>query len=205
MTSQLPDIPQADPAGGDLRQHILLRVPLIFGCDNRHQTVDLRDREAGDADVEVEILHHQRTKLGRQQILVPAGVQGQLVVGQNIGALLCFSHVVDPKAGNLGKTQQLRRFDPAVSGKDRPPVIDQHRVGEPECLDAPGNLAHLLLRMGARIARPWREIANRDPVDVLRGHLASCSFCSPMESPHRPHSYDISYPWSFVHPRLITA
>ena len=48
--------------------------------------VDLGEAEAGQLDIELEV--DQRLQLDREDLLVPAGVERQLVVGEHIGAAL---------------------------------------------------------------------------------------------------------------------
>jgi len=46
-----------------------------------------------------------------------------------------------------------------------PLVADENRVGEAKPLDAVGNLAQLLFRVGARVARVWLQRADRQHLD----------------------------------------
>jgi hypothetical protein len=52
----------------------------------RHR-VNLGRRETRDLDIEIE--SHETLQLDRLQLMVPARVEGQLVVGRHIGSPLC--------------------------------------------------------------------------------------------------------------------
>ena len=90
---ELPDVAPADPGGGGLRESVVGRVIRLLGGDGRQEGVDLRNREARDAEVEVEVRGQQRPQLRGEQVLVPAGVERQFVVGEDIGALLGLAQV----------------------------------------------------------------------------------------------------------------
>ena len=50
--------------------------------------VDLWNREASDPDIEVEIRGQQCPQLRGEEVLIPARIECQFVVGKHIGALL---------------------------------------------------------------------------------------------------------------------
>ena len=54
--------------------------------------VDFRHLEPGQFDLDVEI--DQALQLNRQKLLVPPGLLGKLVVGQDVGSLRCESRTV---------------------------------------------------------------------------------------------------------------
>ena len=71
-----------------------------------------------------------------EQVLVPAGLEREFVVGEDVGALLVLGHVVEPQTEHLGHAEPLCRGHAPVAGQDRSRLVDQHRVGEAELLDA---------------------------------------------------------------------
>ena len=90
--------------------------------------------------------------LGREQGLVPAGVQGELVVGEHVGALLGLA-----QAGKLDHRHRVKpelpgREQPAMAGDDAVLAVDQDRVGPAERLDGGGDLRDLGGGVGAGIA-----------------------------------------------------
>ena len=157
-----------DPVG--IRQLIVRRIARLFRRQALHQLVDLGDREAGDADVEADVGLHQLLQLERQQLFVPAGVEGELVVGQHIGPLLGRRHVVDPQARHGRHPKFSRGLDPAVAGEDAIVSIDQDRIGEAEAADAVGDLSDLLARMDAGVARPGTQLIEGQGFEKAGGH-----------------------------------
>ncbi len=103
--------------------------------------IDLRQREAGQFHVEVEI--DQSLQFDRQQVLVPARIQGELVVGQDVGPAFGFAHVRKTHRRHLRHAERPCRQHPAMAGDDGVIIGDQHRVGEAEAIDAVGDLADL--------------------------------------------------------------
>jgi hypothetical protein len=51
-------------------------------------------------------------------ILIPAGVESQLVVGQHVGPLLGQRHVIDAQARRCRHTKLARRLHATVSGEN---------------------------------------------------------------------------------------
>ena len=94
----------------------------------------------------------RRLQLDRQHLLIPAGIERQLVVGQHIGPPLRRIEMGQAQRRHAVHAEQLGGLDPAMAGDDLAVVADQHRIGEAEPLDAVGDLPNLLLGMGAGIA-----------------------------------------------------
>src|SRR5438445_200345 len=74
----------------------------------------------------------------REQLAVPAGVQGKLVVGDDIGPALSRIEVGQAKRRNALHPEMLGSFDAAVPGDDLVIITDQDWVGEAELSDAVG-------------------------------------------------------------------
>ena len=85
---ELPDLAPADPGGGRVREGVVGRIARLLGGDGRQEGVDLWNREASDPDIEVEIRGQQRPQLRGEEVLIPARIECQFVVGEHIGALL---------------------------------------------------------------------------------------------------------------------
>ena len=94
------------------------------------QQVDLRDLEAGERQVEVDVQFGDVAELQRQKLLIPAGVQGTLVVGDDVSALLRLAEMVESHRGHLFQPQQAGGGDPAMTGDDAAVAVDQHRGGD---------------------------------------------------------------------------
>ena len=115
---ELPDIARPAARRPGLGQPVVLGIAGLLRRQPLDQAVDLRDREAGHADVEAEIVGEERLQLFGEQVLVPAGVQRQLVVGEHVGPLLGRGHGLDADAGHRRHAEELRRLDPAMAGED---------------------------------------------------------------------------------------
>ena len=104
----------------------------------------------------------QALELNGQNLLVPSGLLGELVVGQNVGALFRLAQMREPAGGHRIDTEQLGGFHAAMAGDDLLRVIDQDRIAQAELLDAACDLSDLSLRMRPGIVRvrppcaPWR-------------------------------------------------
>ena len=70
--------------------------------------------ETSQADIEVQGL--DGADLNPQQILVPARIQAELIVGENVRPLLRFRPAFGDDDRDVGDTEQLGGFDPTVAG-----------------------------------------------------------------------------------------
>jgi hypothetical protein len=112
--------------------------------------VDFSGREASEVNVEIDV--DEALQLDRQQLPVPSGVEGELVVGQHIGAPLSRAQMSQAHRRDAVQAEQLCGLDPAVAGNDLAVLSDQNWIGEAEPPDAVGDLPDLLLGMGSGIA-----------------------------------------------------
>ena len=103
-------------------------------------------------DVELEVLGIEVSDEVRQCDLVPAGIERQLVVGDDQRLALRLRQVPQANDRDLPQLQALCGFQPAVPGNDRARRIDQDRVGPAELPDARGDLVDLAIGVRARIA-----------------------------------------------------
>src|SRR6266568_7196896 len=125
--------------------------------------VDFRHLEPGQFDFDIEI--DQTLQLNRQNLLVPPGLLGELVVGQDVGALIRLAQMREPVGRHRGDAEELGGFHATVTSDDLLVIIDQNRIAEAELRDAVGDLADLLLRMRPGIVRVWPQLANSYIVD----------------------------------------
>lgn len=105
------------------------------------QDVDFGRFEAGQLDIEVDI--DQSLDLFDQEFRVPAGVQGELIVGDHERAFLRFSEALElyDRHGRVAKA--LRRLKPPVTGNDLVIFVRQDRIGKSELGHARHDLANL--------------------------------------------------------------
>src|SRR5712672_997362 len=87
-----------------------------------------------------------------QQLAIPPGIFRELIVGNNIRADLGGGKMINADGRDVAHADQLRRFDPAVSGNDSVGAIDQNRIDKPKFLDAGLDLPNLLCGMCSGIA-----------------------------------------------------
>ena len=168
VCAEVPNIAQADPLSRSVWQDVVLGITRLFRREAFDQSVDFRDLKTYDADIEAQVAdRRQGSQLLGQNLIVPAGIQSQLVVRNHIGALFRLGHVLDAQAGHLRHTKLLRRRHPAVAGKDRARLVDQHRIGEAESFYRRRDLADLLFGMGPGIASPGPELVGGNHLDSL--------------------------------------
>ena len=88
---------------------------------------------------EVELRSLQVGQFERQQIEVPGGDVGRLVVGDPVRLDLRRRQVLGDVHRNLGHPQPLGRLPPRVADDDRVLFVDDDRLAEPELLQGTGD------------------------------------------------------------------
>ena len=96
---------------------------------------------------------NSRSTSACSSIAVPPGIEGKLVVGDDIGPPLRRIKVGEAQRRDALHPEQLGGFHPAVPGDDLVVIADQHRIREAEPVNAVGDLPDLLLGVGAGIAQ----------------------------------------------------
>ena len=123
------------------------------------QVIDLAGLEAEGGKIDAKL--GQLAGFQRQQLLVPAGALGELVVGEHQRPLLRRGEMGELDHRHLRQPELARRQQPAVPGDDAVLAVDQHRVGEAELADRAGDQRHLRLAVGAGIAGVGDERIDR--------------------------------------------
>jgi hypothetical protein len=100
-----------------------------------------------------------------QQVLIPAAVQRQFVVGQYVSPPLGFAETSQFDHRNRGEAKLARRQKPTVARDEAVVTIDQDLIGPAELADRPGNLRHLRVRMGAGVAGIGDQGLDRSMLD----------------------------------------
>jgi hypothetical protein len=103
--------------------------------------------------------------------VIPAGVEGELVVGQRIGSALRCIEAGEAKRRDTFQAQKLCGRQAAMPGDDLPIIADEDWIGEAEPRDAVGNLPDLLLGMCTGIARKRPQARDRHRFDGQGFHL----------------------------------
>ena len=84
-------------------------------------------------------------------MLVPAGIQGQLVVGQHEGTLLVGSEMAEDNDRHMAVGELAQGQHAAMAGDDSAVRIDQNRIVEPKLGDAGGDLCDLSVGVSTRV------------------------------------------------------
>ena len=123
---------------------------LLHGKD---PLLDLAVVEADALEVEVELEIRQHTQVLAQEFVVPGADLRQAVVGDHQGPDLHIVEIGHPHRRDTGHAQQPARLHACVAADQ--PGVPVHHHGDPEAegLDAPGDVADLLLCMEPGIAR----------------------------------------------------
>ena len=142
-----------------------------------------------EVQLKTEGLHvegRQLCQLSGEKIQVEAGGHGQLVVDEDIGALLLVGQVRQPDHLGGGAAELLQREEAAVALDDLVVFVDRDGVVVAELLNAPGDLLDLLRRVDFRVV--WVFFQSFD-VDCLDLHGDSAFppsirlFCRPRVRP----------------------
>lgn len=72
----------------------------------REQTSQFLVFEADQLEIEIFLL--KRGKFNAKQLVIPAGIQGELIVGENIRTLLGFSQMIQNNDGDLAESELAR-------------------------------------------------------------------------------------------------
>ncbi len=106
--------------------------------------LELQDRQARQLFYQAKARVQVAQFVG-QHLCIPAGIQGDTVVRQDVRAALGVAEMRKTYAGDRFQLQAAGRQDSPVSGDDAVVCVNQNRIVESEFLNAAGNLRHLLL------------------------------------------------------------
>jgi hypothetical protein len=131
---------------------------------------DLQLAEAGERQIEAEAA--EITEFQSEQILVPAGVQRELVVGNDVCPLLRLAQTgkLDDRYGC--HPELPCRQQPPVAGYDAVLAVDQDRVGEAELADRRGNLRDLRVRVRPGILSERDQSRGRAVINCERAKIS---------------------------------
>ena len=156
--------------GGHGRYRVFRRIRTIritvAGFVERE--VDLGETEAGDRHIETQV--DQALEFDREDLAVPASIQRELVVGEDIGPSFGLGQMRERDRRHRLHAEQASRLDPTMAGNDLAFVRHQHRVREAEAFDAVGDLSDLFLGVCARIARVRFQRRNATIEHLIQMH-----------------------------------
>ena len=118
MPAQLPEIPWLrDRRHGRVcfRQLISVVVLLVRAAN---QEINLAHLKTGGGYIEIKVHFEETLQFQGKQFAVPAGILGELVVGENVGALLRLGHIVDADGRDRIDAEQHRGLEPAMARND---------------------------------------------------------------------------------------
>ncbi len=95
--------------------------------------------------VQVELILAQLCEQPAQQLFIQAGVQSQLVVGDDQGSALGLREVIEHDHRHFRKTQLPRRLKPRVASDNARVFVYQNWGGPPKFQNAGRNLSNLFL------------------------------------------------------------
>ena len=98
---------------------------------------------------------------------LPARLQGELVVRDQVRPLLRLAQVLEPDHRHLGEPELARREQPAVAGEDAGVLVDQDRVGPAELDHRRRDLIDLRLAVRARVALVRAQAVDRPQLDPV--------------------------------------
>ena len=161
-------VPAHDPDVATLRYGMLLKFGNVVrigqaGRTEAGQRGYLLVSEARERQVEAKVLEF--AELQREQFRIPAGVQRQLVVGDDVGAFLRCAQSRQFDDRHLGDAEFPRSHEPPMTGYDAVVAIDEDGGGPTELADGGGDLRDLGIGMGAGIAGVWDQRRGRTVVN----------------------------------------
>ena len=127
------------------------------------QLAELEFDKAGQREVEAQAL--QLTQFDPQQVLVPAGIQRQLVVRDDVRPPLGLGPASRHHDRYLGQTETLGRQHPAVARNDRSGFVHKHRRSPPPFADRGRDLGDLFIGMGPGVPGKWDQSGHRPALD----------------------------------------
>ncbi|MFN3624486.1 MAG: hypothetical protein ACK4TP_10525 [Hyphomicrobium sp.] len=139
MVSDQPEIANARNGLAGQSRHVVGGVlAVIVGglgliTERRHKRVQLGLGEAYDS--EIKALAVERVQLGCEQLLVPASVERELVVGDDVGSALRRRKVIENDDRNSVEAELARRQQPAVARDDAALRVHQDRIGPAKLQD----------------------------------------------------------------------
>jgi hypothetical protein len=120
--------------------------------------------------VKIELQVFQVQHFEPQQLVVPSGVQRELIVRNQVCFFLRFGQVAEFDAGNRLEAEQSGGGEPPVAGDQAIFAVQQYRIRKPEFLDAGRDLRHLIIRVRPGVSGIWNKAFERPQNDfeVLR-------------------------------------
>ena len=147
---------------GDVRLGVeAALIVLVSGREIRHlanQLLQLGGRKAECLQIDLEV-----AKLGqfqREHLVIPAGIESDAVVGENVGALLRLAHVRAVDARHTRQPKPSRRLYTSMAGNNAALAVDQDGIAKPELSNAASYLNYLRLAVRSSILGVGNQVFN---------------------------------------------
>lgn len=148
---------------GRLVGDVFVALGFFFFAERRHQRFKLGVGKSRQS--EVEALAVQRMQFGREQILIPARVERELVAGNHVGTPLRRGQMPEHHHRHGIDSEPACRQQPAVAGDYHAFGVDQDRIGPAELDDRGGDLRDLVVRVRSGVARIGDQPVERPMLD----------------------------------------
>jgi hypothetical protein len=166
MVAQDPEIARlADRVFRGFRDLVLGPIARRLAVGQRQQPLQLGGIEADE--IQIEALVPQPCQLLGEKRVVPAGLQRDLVVRDQIRSFLRLAEVLKADHRHLSEPELARRKQPAVASEDPGVLVDQDRVGPAELHHAHRDLIDLRFAVRARVALVRAQAVDRPKLDPL--------------------------------------
>ena len=165
-----PDGPQVARPGNRvgwlLGDRFLLHVRAGLRFVARQEILQLVVGEAHEREVHAVLL--QVAQLRGKDLLVPPGVERQLVVRDDVRAPLSLAEVIQDDDWHLSESQLASSQETTVARDDPGVTVYQDRRVETELRDGRRDLRHLLRRVRPRVLRVRHQPVGRPQFDAPR-------------------------------------
>ena len=166
MRPEQPKITRSrDSLGGRLGNRVLL-LGRPARIESIEQAVDLVLGETEQIESDAVLL--EPFQLGREQFVIPAGVERDAIVGKAKCARLSVRQVPEPNDRDLLQSKALGREDSTMTGDQNAALVDQARDIEAEFRNRAGNLGDLLVGVGPGVRCIRQQSIDRPELDLQR-------------------------------------
>src|SRR5205823_2004862 len=103
------------------------------------------------SEVEIETFAFESLQLLTQQFVIPASIERQAIVGQDVSAFLCIGEMAQYDDWHLLQLELARRQQPRMAGDDAILCVHQDWIRKPKFGNAVRNLPDLVVGVGTSI------------------------------------------------------
>lgn len=162
VATEDPDV--AGFGSGDFRNcrnDLVVRIVRRLQCN-----IDLSRGKPGQRQIEIDVKRANFIELEPQDLEIPSGIEGDLVIGKPKCLLLRLGQASQCNRWNIGQAEFFGGSQSSVTRDEHARFVDQDRIGESEFPDRSDELLDLTFGMGSRIARIRLERTGRTINDL---------------------------------------